>query len=540
MNYKSYTFRILAAFTVAALLLVTALGVTIQGMNDITAGFEELDERANARMHSLNTLFSDGLFAGIAVRNKVFRPELEKPWEVNRMVGEEFTANLERIRELTAPGDSKSRELLDAIEENWATVYQARVEVLGLVEEGRSERAIEVLTEEEHPRWQQIRRDLRTLIHNQEEAVAALSKQVHAEAESTRWTAVMVGIGALVAGFVVFGLVLRSLRRGLKDVTQTMEAIADGDGDLTRRLDETSGTELADVSAAFNRFAEKIQGLVREVVSTTEQLSSAAEEMSVITRESQDGVNRQRQETDQVASAVDEMAATVQEVARNTNDAADHARDAASEATGGRERVDQASSAMQRLATEIQETGQAVSALDNESEQIGQVLTVISEIADQTNLLALNAAIEAARAGEQGRGFAVVAEEVRTLASRTQDSTGEIRTMIERLQGQSSSAVRAMDQSREQAETTLEYTRSTAEALGTIDDRIGTLSDKNGQIATAAEEQSSVAEELSRNINNIREIADQASNNADQMATSGDELARLASDLQRLVHQFRI
>jgi hypothetical protein len=128
LNYKSYTFRILAAFTVAALLLVTALGVTIQGMNHITADFEELDERANARMHSLNTLFSDGLFAGIAVRNKVFRPELEKPWEVNRMVGEDFTANLARIRELTAPGDRESRQLLEAIEENWATVYQARVE----------------------------------------------------------------------------------------------------------------------------------------------------------------------------------------------------------------------------------------------------------------------------------------------------------------------------------------------------------------------------------------------------------------------------
>lgn len=540
MNYKSYTFRILAAFTVAALLLVTALGVTIQGMNHITAGFEELEERANARMHSLNTLFSDGLFAGIAVRNKVFRPGLEKPWEVNRMVGEDFTANLERIRELTAPGDRESRQLLDAIEENWATVYQARVEVLGLVEEGRSERAIEVLTEEEHPRWQQIRRDLRTLIHNQEEAVAALSKKVHAEAESTRWTAVMVGIGALVAGFVVFGLVLRSLRRGLRDVTQTMEAIADGDGDLTRRLDETSGTELAEVSAAFNRFAEKIQGLVREVVSTTEQLSSAAEEMSVITRESRDGTDRQRRETDQVASAVDEMATTIQEVAKNTTDAADHAQDAATESSDGREKVDQASSAMHQLADEIRETGQAVSSLDQESEQIGSVLTVISEIADQTNLLALNAAIEAARAGEQGRGFAVVAEEVRNLASRTQESTGEIRGMIEKLQGQSATAVRAMEKSREQAEATEGYTRSTAESLGSIDDRIETLSEKNSQIATAAEEQSSVAEELSRNINNIREIADQASNNADQMATSGDELARLASDLQRLVHQFRI
>jgi len=350
----------------------------------------------------------------------------------------------------------------------------------------------------------------------------------------------------IVALFVLGGALLlaawlgRSVTKPLGAVTRQMSEIAEGEGDLTRRLDASRHDEIGELAAAFNHFVERIQRLVGQVAGSTAQLAAAAEELSATSEETSGHVARQQSETEQVATAMNEMSATVQEVARNASDAAQAARAADGEAKQGREVVGSAVRAIDALAAEVEQAADVIQGVEGDSEQIGQVLEVINAISEQTNLLALNAAIEAARAGEQGRGFAVVADEVRTLARRTQDSTGEIRGMIERLQGGAKNAVAVMQTSRDRARSGVEQARDADQSLESITRSVAQISDMNALIATAAEEQTAVAEEINRNVTSISASTQQTAGGAQQTATASEELARLAAQLQEVVGQFKV
>jgi len=251
------------------------------------------------------------------------------------------------------------------------------------------------------------------------------------------------------AGLTLVYFLSLGISNPIKRTVNAMNDIAEGEGDLTMRLDENGKDEIAMLAIAFNQFAEKVRKTVSQVAGSTAQLASAAEELDTITRETTEGVLQQQNETEQVATAMNEMTATVQEVARHAGEAAAFAQSANQESVSGKNIVSETTSVINKLAAEIEQSANVINELESDSENIGSVLDVIKGIAEQTNLLALNAAIEAARAGEQGRGFAVVADEVRTLASRTQQSTEEIHNMIERLQRNSRQAVEVMQASKE-------------------------------------------------------------------------------------------
>jgi len=347
--------------------------------------------------------------------------------------------------------------------------------------------------------------------------------------------AIALGMGLLFAAMIFYSVV-----RPLNRVVDAMRDVAEGDGDLTRRLKVDDQHELGAICAAFNAFVEQAHGIMTRVSSSSTQLASAAEELSAVTNELSQNTEAANGEIEQVATAMQEMSATVRDVADNAANvvgAANHAND---EANNGNAVVQEVITVIGRLADEVTKTSGAIKTLDQQSQEVAVVLDVIKTISEQTNLLALNAAIEAARAGEQGRGFAVVADEVRTLAGKTQQSATQIEDMIARLQQGVKDAVTAMDSSHALAEQSVDKANISGTSLNTITQTVVTINDMNTQIASAAEEQSAVAEEINRNVVNINDTITQAAAASEQTAASSRELATVAAGLQEAVSRFKL
>ncbi|QDE31329.1 methyl-accepting chemotaxis protein [Shewanella polaris] len=354
------------------------------------------------------------------------------------------------------------------------------------------------------------------------------------------FTMIGVGVIALILGITIAWGISRSITTPINNTTNTMNNIAEGDGDLTLRLAVNGNDEIAALSKAFNQFATKVHGTITQVMSATKRLNNSAEQLTGITIETQADAVMQQQETEQVATAMNEMSATVQDVAQNATEAADAAQKANEATEAGKLVVSAVSSEINQLASEIKTATDAVSDLQNQTSDIDSVLEVIRNISDQTNLLALNAAIEAARAGEQGRGFAVVADEVRTLASRTQASTQDIQAMIEKLQSGAAKAVQVMQESSKVTDSCVAQATNADHALDEIFAAVNTITEMNIQIASAANEQCAVSNEINKNITNINDIVIKTTEGAIQTASASEDLADLSKQLNTLVGQFKI
>ncbi|WP_404940613.1 methyl-accepting chemotaxis protein [Pseudomonas sp. MPR-R2A5] len=283
-----------------------------------------------------------------------------------------------------------------------------------------------------------------------------------------------------------------------------------------------------------------LKSTLTEIANASDQLASAAEELSAVTDESTRGLTRQNDEIQQAATAVNQMTAAVDEVASNAVSTSEASRQATTEAEDGRQQVEQAVSGMSAMVVEINDSTQSVADLAGQVREIGKVIDVIRSIADQTNLLALNAAIEAARAGEQGRGFAVVADEVRALAHRTQTSTVDIEKMIGEVQAGADGAVAAMNKSLSWANNTQTLAQNAGQALERITASVASINERNLVIASASEEQAQVAREVDRNLLNIQDLSTQTAAGANQTNASSQDLSRLATSFNRLVSKFQL
>lgn len=385
--------------------------------------------------------------------------------------------------------------------------------------------------------------ELRNAVAATEDASAQLLAQtqarIDAEKRSTFWWGVICFALIIVAVSWATWLIIRSIMRPVENITNTITEIAQHK-DLALRCSTLSDDELALIGKSFNNMVGSFQQVIKQVMASTNTMSSACHELAENTRQASDGVSRQLEETDQVATAVTEMGTTIDGIAKNTEEAATKAESTHLNAEKGQQEVEESIRQIQALAGQLNQSAEVVQQLEADSQTIGNVLSVIRGIAEQTNLLALNAAIEAARAGDQGRGFAVVADEVRSLAMRTQESTEEIAGIITTLQNRTQSIVKAMELSQQQGGDSAQQAANAGGLLGKITHDVTDIMDMNTQIAAAIEEQSTVAAEVNRNVIAIRDIAELSAQAAAANATASEEVREKVNELQQVVGQFRV
>ncbi len=364
--------------------------------------------------------------------------------------------------------------------------------------------------------------------------------KAYAALQEFRLSALMVMVIGVVAILLLLSLLIRILLQPLHVMTHTMADIAQGEGDLTQRLQVGSKDEFGELAVAFNRFVERIHESIREVASTTGAVHERVRTVVAASNASMTNSSEQAARTDSVAAAINELGAAAQEIARNAADASTQASDAREGAENSQQMVEKTLEAMSDLSSKIEVAGSHIEALSQKSNDIGQILDVIKGISEQTNLLALNAAIEAARAGEAGRGFAVVADEVRNLAQRTQSSAQEIQQMIEQLQTGAQQAVNTMLESRRFSDDSVRIGKQAGENLQSVTQRIGEIDGMNQSVATATEEQTSVVENLNMDITEINVLNQDGVRNLEASLRACTELDQQAGRLKQLVDSFRI
>ncbi|AYV15022.1 MULTISPECIES: methyl-accepting chemotaxis protein [Shewanella] len=373
-----------------------------------------------------------------------------------------------------------------------------------------------------------------------EASVAEYRQTALEDMEGKLWLTLMI---VIVITLVTATLILFAAQRTvtpIRNMLDNLNDIAQGEGDLTKRLQVHGEDEIAQLGQAFNRFVDKLQHIIRDVTTATHEVQDASGSIHAQTQAIAAQLANHNNETDQVVTAITEMSSTAQEVAMNTTQVAEATHVASDEVAKAQECVDTSLTEISTLMAEINSAADHIQSLNEQSQKINSVLSVIGGIAEQTNLLALNAAIEAARAGEQGRGFAVVADEVRSLASRTQASTLEINEMLSELHRLVSQAVSAMEESQQSCHRSVESSRLISESLGAVTSSVTSINDMSTQIATAATEQSSVTEEINRNIYAIQEIVAELLHSSEEAARVSQTVSHSGDNLGQLVNQFRV
>ncbi|TYK64627.1 methyl-accepting chemotaxis protein [Colwellia echini] len=365
-------------------------------------------------------------------------------------------------------------------------------------------------------------------------------ESVRDKVQSTSTVGIIIGLITILLLFAVAVPIAISICNSLRNVISSLKNIAQDNGDLTVRLTTNYKDEIGDLVFWFNSFIEKLQGVIKDVVNTAMPLAKTANKIQTLSEHTIDSFKRQSDSVALSRDSVDEMSQRVADITSNAADAVSSARNANNEARNGKEVVDKTVAEIRQLADVVTESSEIINQLQDDTNKVNVVLEVIRGIADQTNLLALNAAIEAARAGEQGRGFAVVADEVRNLASRTQESTQEINNILAQLQSASSKAVSTMESSKAGVESSVESANQAGASLLEIASAIEVISQMNDAIATSTEQQTEVSGIMVNHVEDIQRCADEASNASTEIAETSNELTELASKLEAIALQFKV
>ncbi|RXZ43230.1 methyl-accepting chemotaxis protein [Crenobacter cavernae] len=365
-------------------------------------------------------------------------------------------------------------------------------------------------------------------------------KELYGELDLAVSKVLLVGVVLAVVFILLAVLFADRLTRPLRRMGSLLKDIAEGEGDLRQRLPVQGRDELSEVATHFNRFIERVQGIVAQVKSTADALNRGAQRVDNMAEGTRDDVVRQSEHSRSLGQSLQEVGATVEEVASNASQAASSASQAAGQSEHGQRVVQDSIVKIRGVGEAMARSGEVIAQLAAQSEEIGKVLDVIGDVADQTNLLALNAAIEAARAGEAGRGFAVVADEVRNLAHKTNQSTAEIQTIIVRLQQQAREAVSTMESGTGLTQVGIEASQSAGRVLDEIAEMVGQINDLNLRVATATEQQSAALKNITGSIVEINAVNERTEHASTETSGACRDLKRLAGELENLVEQFHV
>ena len=470
----------------------------------------------------------------VAVEDPAFREKTRASIEIDRA---KYHANLAKLEQLETNVAGKS--LLEKLKPAITALSDANSKAIELAMSGQQAEADNAL-KNAIPLLAAVDTIFDELTASQQTRAADRSTEADRTYKSAVSGLIIATVIAILIAISCAWFITRSITAPLNSMRNMIMDIAQGEGDLTRRLDAGSKDELGEVCQWFNLFVEKLHGIVSRIASTSTQVAAASSQLHSTAEHIATGAEEVASQAGTVATASEEMSATSGDIAQNCQMAAEGAQRASQTASNGAEVVENTVAVMGQIADKVQESAKTVESLGARSDQIGAIIGTIEDIADQTNLLALNAAIEAARAGEQGRGFAVVADEVRALAERTTRATKEIGEMIKAIQKETRGAVIAMEQGVHQVEQGTVEAAKSGQALQDIMQQINDVAMQVNQIATAAEEQTATTSEISSNMTQITEVVQQTSLGAQESATAAEQLNGNAEELQRLVRQFRL
>ncbi len=471
----------------------------------------------------------------IAVEDPAFRAVEQKHIGENRThYGEAF----KKLGELEK--SDKGKALIERIKQATAQLSPISNKIITLALAGNQAEADTILRSEWTPALTSLENSFGELIAYQNEQIEKAGTEAAAVFQAAMTGLLVTTLIAILLASAAALLITRSITAPLGKMRDMVKDIAQGEGDLTKRLDGDSKDELGEVSRWFNVFVDKLHGIMNKISDTTHQVASASCQLNASAQMMATGSEEVSAQAGTVATAGEEMSATSGDIAQNCQYAAEGSQQASAAAVSGAKVVDETIIVMNKIAGLVRSSAKAVENLGLRSEQIGTIVGTIEDIADQTNLLALNAAIEAARAGDQGRGFAVVADEVRALAERTTRATREIGEMIKTIQLETKSAVVAMEEGVNEVAKGSDTAANSGRALEQILEQINAVTSQIAQVATAAEEQTATTSEISSNMQQITDAVAQTASGAQQSAVAAEQLSGMADNLRLIVRQFKL
>ena len=522
-------------YGVIGILLATLLATTMMSyfiQRYLVKGYEELADTDGAQMKEAKEAQVQLGLAVRALKNQIIRRDTKSI--------EEFKKAIDSLKE-----QLKEYEKVSDNEKEKAAVTRAR-EALAAFEQSFDKTVEACKAGEDIAKVDKIALGSNRPLYEALDHIAATAtgnfetQEVRLHAISSRFIMIQVVFIAIlaVAGLLASMRIVQKVLRSVKAVSTTVEHAAQGD--LTKDVPVLSDDEIGAMAQQFNTMMKTLREMVGKITTSTNTVASNSEEVSATVVQMTSGINQQFQQIEQSAAATTEVSQTIMDVAKNATEASGAAHESVNNATEGKRVVDDTAAGMRDIARTVDETASTIGALGESSKQIGEIITVIQDIADQTNLLALNAAIEAARAGEQGRGFAVVADEVRKLAERTSTATGEISGMIKKIQQDTEISVKSMEEGRGKAEDGVKLVENARESLEKIVSASDRCLNMIQQIAAATEQQSAAIEQVSSNMENVSNVSRSSQDAVNQIGIATNELSKLAGELKVTAAWFRV